>query len=100
MGREAQTEQRLVRQEIVECRRGVAGHDQSALDIANIKGTRQDPEQAQNTKNSRKKTRRKSFRIGIWHHEEPTFARLLDMQNPEIAFSTTSSCSSRRCLPL
>src|ERR1700677_538837 len=65
MGRETQTEQGLVRQDIVECRRGIARYDQSILDIANIERTGYDPGQAQDAENPRQTTGGQPFRIRI-----------------------------------
>ena len=65
MGRETHAEQRLIRQNILKCGRGIAGHYQSALYVANIKRTGQDPGQTQYAENSGEKERGKPFRIGV-----------------------------------
>ena len=62
MGGEAQTEQGLVRRDIVERRRGV-GDDQRILDVADVKRAGHDAEQAYRAENPRQEKRGKPFRI-------------------------------------
>jgi hypothetical protein len=63
-----------MRQDVVKRCRGIAGDDQRAVDIANVKRTGHDPQQAHNAGNPRQKKRGEALRLGIRHHNQQALA--------------------------